>query len=59
MGSALYNVIKTCYLSGMWDGKEELLSMAVGQSKITEDEMKEIKRLRALNDEEESIIYDE
>ncbi|MDY7215099.1 hypothetical protein [Bacillus subtilis] len=46
MISPFYNAIKTCYLSGYWDGKEELLSMAVDQGKITEEEMNEIKRLR-------------
>lgn len=46
MSSPFFNAIKTCYLSGYWDGKEELLSMAVDQGKITEDEMNEIKRLR-------------
>lgn len=43
MSSLFYNAIKTCYLSGYWDGKEELLSMAVDQGKITEEEMNEIK----------------
>ncbi|MDL2028246.1 hypothetical protein OOZ25_02800 [Bacillus subtilis] len=46
MSSPFYNAIKTCYLSGYWDGKEELLSMAVDQGKLTEEEMNEIKRLR-------------
>ncbi|MCY8425164.1 hypothetical protein MOC70_11115 [Bacillus vallismortis] len=46
MSSPFYNAIKTCYLSGHWDRKEELLSMAVEQGKITEEEMNEIKRLR-------------
>ncbi|MEC0356134.1 hypothetical protein [Bacillus halotolerans] len=46
MSSPFYNAIKTCYLSGYWDSKEELLSMAVDQGKITEEEMNEVKGLR-------------
>ncbi|WP_426579201.1 hypothetical protein P5490_007955 [Bacillus altitudinis] len=49
MSSPFYNAIKTCYLSGYWDEKEELLEMAVEQKKITVSEMMKIKELRQID----------
>ncbi|QXJ47114.1 hypothetical protein KIV12_13075 [Bacillus altitudinis] len=59
MISPFYNAIKTCYLSGYWDGKEEILSMAVDQGKITEDEMNEIKKLRQIELKKEEALFEQ
>ncbi|WP_342502853.1 hypothetical protein [Bacillus sp. FSL K6-1000] len=59
MNSPFYNAIKTCYLSGYWDGKEELLSMAVDQGKITEEEKEEIKKLRQIELKKEAALFEQ
>ncbi|MGM0971348.1 MAG: hypothetical protein ACQEWR_22655 [Bacillota bacterium] len=59
MSSPFYNAIKICYVSGLWDGKEELLEMSVEQNKITKEEMEEIKKLRQIELKKEAELFEQ